>query len=47
MDAPFISRCVFEACRDGLDPEGPGPLDPLNWPDAPDPDTPEPEASGQ
>ena len=26
----------FEVCRDGLDPDGPGPLDPLEWPDAPE-----------
>ena len=26
------ARARFEACRDGLDPNGPGPLDPLEWP---------------
>ncbi|HEV2114305.1 MAG TPA: RHS repeat-associated core domain-containing protein [Terriglobales bacterium] len=38
---PYYSMCVsralarYEACRDGLDPDNPGPLDPLEWPDAP------------
>jgi RHS repeat-associated protein len=29
------AQARYEACRDGLDPDGPGPLDPLKWPDAP------------
>jgi RHS repeat-associated protein len=30
------AQARYEACRDGLDPEGPGPLDPLEWPEGED-----------